>query len=122
MIEAELVVDGCSHTLEISGHADLGRDTPVPCAQCERCPETWGNLICAAASVLGQSLLCHLKQMEGEVQILREVHGPGRLAVDCVGGAAVTELFALVRTGLRQLAATYPQHVRVNEGAEKGAR
>lgn len=120
MIEAAFLADGNHHTLDISGHAELGRDFPVPCARCEHCPEMWGNLICAAASVLGQSLLCHLKQMGGEVEILREVHGSGRLAVDCVGGAAVTELFALVRTGLHQLAAAYPQYVRVNEGRKKG--
>ncbi|MCC8122769.1 MAG: ribosomal-processing cysteine protease Prp [Oscillospiraceae bacterium] len=120
MITAEFWTDGARRTLTMRGHAGAPEaKADLPCAACGARPSDWGNLVCAAASALGQSLLTYLQRDCAGAERLESRAGDGDLRVTCTGGADVAAAFALTAAGLRLLAATYPQSIQIKTREEQ---
>ncbi|MCD7947859.1 MAG: ribosomal-processing cysteine protease Prp [Oscillospiraceae bacterium] len=119
MITAAVSSKGTRHTLTMRGHAGGIDRAEIPCAACGTRPDDWGNLVCAAASALGQSLLAYLQMDCQGAEKLQSHARDGDLRVTCTGGADVAAAFRLTETGLRQLAATYPEDIHIKNEKEQ---
>lgn len=96
--------------LRAEGHAD-------------REPGTDENLICAAVSILVQTLAEALMEREEDMKALRIRLEPGDAVVSClcdeVDSPWCQSMFGFAETGCRLIAERYPESVEVIGGEEK---
>ena len=95
--------------LEISGHAGYGSDHGL---------EQGHDIVCAAVSMLGQTAVRAIEDMAeaGEVMI-GELHlAPGEIRIRATAkGKSVAKMrdrMAVIETGFRLLAVSYPKYVK----------
>lgn len=82
------------------------------------------DLVCAAASMLVQTLACTVLRLEeqGETAAVRIRLRPGRAAIRCRNTAPARAAFRVIRDGFSLLCAAYPACVTMQclEQAQKG--
>lgn len=96
MIKASVCKESGLLTLTIDGHAGFAR--------------IGEDIVCAAASVLSQSVLFALEGVEG-IQLESDIQ-PGYLWLMCSDTPVTRTMMAVAEAGLEQLAKQYPNHVQ----------
>lgn len=99
MTKVHALLQGKECALVLEGHATGSRD------------------VCAAISSLVYALAGYLANAEirGDAELQEITLEPGHVALRCTGGDAAMGACAMAIHGLRQLAAQYPDYIRVEK-------
>ena len=96
-------------TLEVSGHAGYAPNG--------------ADIVCAAASILVQTLLKNLIRYKNHGWYTLEYEmGDGKAYIHCrTNGyfSFIVEMFRFTMEGLKMLAQEYPKHIRIEEGGNE---